>query len=177
MNKKYLIVLVLVFFAKASFAQFSETMPSSTKMNYSLEMGTIIGKGNSTFMNSYISPSFAYQVNPRLQIRLGMTLVNYTGKTLNSSEYTGLTDFRREQMYFYAQSEYKVNEKLKISGEILRSSPGKFNSGIQINPLNVYSFGAEYKFNEAFSIGIQVRKVEGARNSFYNPAFQSPMGY
>ncbi len=153
-----------------------------SRVSSGLETG--FGMSSNKSYYSYLAPHINFQVSPRLKISTSIIFMNMQMNNAVILTDNGLkqTNLNSNQTYIYNQAQYSVNERLKITGEILYGTNNQsksLNTNNKMNP-SFYSIGAEYKVNDALQIGIQIRgsNNEALRNNpygnstmFSNPGF------
>ena len=144
-----------------------------SKPKFGVEVGSSFstaGKYGSSFSN-YVAPHVSFQPIKDLTLTTGVILENT--QLYNTSVLTkdGISKMNANvnSAYFYGKADYKLTERLKITGAILygmNRSPYQSviysGNGLKstANPL-IYSIGGMYKITENMSIGFEVRGVKG----------------
>ena len=139
---------------------------------------------NSNGFSGYIMPEIRYNINPKLSVNSGFIVGNnsFSNIYVPTSESYTKSDLRFTSMYLFTEAEYKMNEKLKISGMILYNM-NRENAFLPANerPFNrlEYSFRGEYKLTDYLHFGFEISKRNYSRyrnSSFFGPSYYSPYG-
>lgn len=168
----------------SSVSPFKNTPVKKNKFDIDFTIGssfTYFGN-NSNGFTSYFMPEIRYSVNPKLSFNAGFIVGNNSFRNVYvpTSESFAKSDLRFTSMYLFTEAEYKMNEKLKISGMILynmNQNNAFFPEYDQ--PFNrlEYSFRGEYKLTDYLHFGFEISKRNYSRyrnSSFFGPYNSSP---
>lgn len=126
-----------------------------------MEVGTSVGTslGNGAVWNRYASPYLSYRLSPKWRLNAGTLLMNsqvmsssYAGKEYG---FSGNTNYF--QSFVYAQGQYQVNDRLRLTGTAFYET-SRF-TGPRMNPQATnfnakgMSMHAEFKITDNFSFG------------------------
>ncbi len=167
--------------------KFTENTKSKdfSKWTYNLNMGTSFSTGTfGSFLDIYTAPQINYNFSPKWQFSTGLLIMNST--LLNSSD--DGKSINQTRAYIMNRVSYQVNEKLRISGEILYGMNQSPDGNLGTKKAEYYiNFDAQYKINDSFSIGLRVSGTNmnnpyGYNNPFYSgfspaPSYRSPFNY
>lgn len=137
------------------------------KFNYKLNIGTsYLQLNNYNLFSNYISPELSYKVNDKLNLSLGLLVLNnnlypnkYNNEILNPSP-----NYMRINTYFYANAEYLINPNLRIRTEGLFD----LNTSKDNKSFKYANFGIDYKFNNNSSISIDINYNNINPQLYYN---------
>ena len=122
--------------------------------------------------NKYLSPHINYKFNPKFSLNVGtMIMSNNYNTGLQLSEGNILERAGKVSAYIYAQGQYQLNERLKITGTLIYDTNnfGNYNTnGYKRNYMPDYmSVGFNYKVNDNIQIGVQFTRTN--IYNIYNP--------
>jgi len=156
------------------------------KFNYNLTLGSeftsISGYGSA--LNTYVTPRVSYNVNKRLSIGGGISVIQtnyFNAKSYYQNEQPFSTSGNFTSGMIFVNGQYLVNDRLTISGSAYKQFPIS-KDPLPYNPFNpVSSKGAQgVDFNIGYRIGNHMYIQAGFRysegqNPFYaNPFSRSP---
>ncbi len=128
------------------------------------------GSGYSGF-SSYVAPEVSMPVSKKLTMSFGM---GYSSMFFNTPLESTIQSNSTSYGNLFVSGSYQVNEKLVISGTayktfLLNTSPESKSLNSQFYDFSNQGvlFGAEYKVNENFRIGVSVEYREQNHPSFY----------
>lgn len=138
-----------------------------------MSMGYAFSKNGYNGPMFALSPYVAYPLNKKFSIRAGMS-VGYGGfysPYTVSSENNELLPMTR--MFLYVSGDYRVNDRLIVSGSIYTQVLDVPNSNPIDNNSNFNTQGAsigfQYKLTRSISVGAQIRVEDPGMYSPYSP--------
>ena len=157
------------------------------KFNYSVTLGSqftsVSGFGSA--LNTYVSPGVSYNLNKRLRIGGGISIIQtnyfdakpYFRNDLNSGSSGNFTS-----AMVYVNDEYIVNDRLTISGSAFKQFPITTDP-LPYNPFNPVSargaqginFNVNYRIGEHVFIQAGFRYSDGVNPYQYDPFDQNPI--
>jgi hypothetical protein len=201
------LLAIFVFFLTAQlFCQVVQQNPGSAdndfflqpkKFNYHVTLGSqftsVSGYGSG--LNTYITPSFTYNLNKRFTIGGGVSIIQtnyFKSRSYFQNEQTAGSNGNFTSAMIFIDGQYIVNKRLTLSGSAFKQFPISQNP-LPYNPFNpVSSKGAQgINFNVGYQLGEHVfiqagfRYSEGinpyyndpfSRNLFMNNTFGAPSG-
>ncbi len=140
-----------------------------------MNIGTSVSASNGKYYSGYyVAPTFNYQVNPRLNIRVGVVYLNSTLPSLSISENQSYTLPDINYVSVFTEGTYNVSSRLTVSGSAYKQINGNMRT---INPkaldynMQGASVGFDYKISEGIHVGAQVR-FQNSTNPYYNPYYR-----
>ncbi len=153
---------------------------TNKKLNVNVNMGTSVAVSHGNFYSSYyVAPAFNYQVNPRLNVRVGVVYMNATIPPISISENQSYSYPAVNNISVFTEGRYSVNPRLTLSGSAYK----QVNTNTQsMNPkaldygMQGVSVGFDYKLSEGIHVGAQIN-FQNNTNPYYNPYYRySPYG-
>lgn len=157
---------------------------SLPKIRYNISLGTSFSTGGfyGNAIRSWVAPEINYRVSNKLDLRFGVVATNNymtntdvlygTNEGVNKSSSWG-------SYLVYAGGTYYVNEKLTISGTIMKNfdqSPDWIGvSPYSNNDFESASMSFSYKISDSFHIGADIRINRGGNPYMYSP--NQPFGF
>ncbi len=173
MNKKIgNVILFLGLFPFLIGAQNIENQ--AVRLHTGVEFGsefTVFSKDVSAW-NSFIAPHVAYSLTPKLQLSTGIAFVStqLSGTFIGDENALSMRNQQVFRSYLFAEAEYALSERLRISGEIMYQMPSVDPLNNSQIPLLNYSFSASYMLTPNIEVGVQIRQ----RNTQYGNPFAYP---
>ena len=159
MKKTFLFVLVMLIGSQIWAQELTKSVLTNNLQAKTTVGLDILNYGKGFYSTQYVAPDLTAMVSKRTSVQLGMGFYHMRGFTSGSEADTGLNG-----TYSYARVNHQVNQRLRISAEILY---GKTLNGLQLQTINAFgnykstSFSADYQVAPGFHIGVQVRTSEG----------------
>jgi hypothetical protein len=138
-----------------------------------VDAGYMLGGGiGSPFMT--LSPFVSYPVTNRFGVDVGLS-AGYGGLFFPNTTLEGQPKMLpMTQLFIFASGNYKLNEKLTVSGTAFKRIVDVQNPNNSVNPTTNYNFqgasvGFNYKISNNFSFGVQLHFNSPSGYSNYNP--------
>ncbi len=155
---------------------------SEKKLKFNLEVGTVFstGLGSGNYFSTYVSPHVAYALSPRFNLNIGTTIMN--GFPVNP--YSPAHDYPLYNplspgtvSFVYVGGDYKVNDKLTLSGNVYKefstfNNPNQLQKGYNYNVQGM-SMGVDYKVGKNAFIHGQIQ-ISNDRNPYFSHPFLNP---
>ncbi|HBS86125.1 MAG: hypothetical protein A2W91_07800 [Bacteroidetes bacterium GWF2_38_335] len=162
---KILFLILAFIFSVGLFAQpGSDSLRiESNRIGSGITVGTsFISAGNGkTMYCSYFAPHVEYDLTSRFRINVGGMLVNTNlfGVQPDETSSSGYAVSNGAfSTFLYLSGSYELSSKLVVSGTVFKSV--RSNSYSSNSPvLDIYELGLEYKFNDNFSVGIEMKYI------------------
>lgn len=153
---------------------------TSKKLNVDVNMGTSVSVSHGKLYSGYfVAPAFNYQVNPRLNIRVGAVYMNASVPPLSISENQSFAYPTVNNVSVFTEGRYSLNPRLTLSGSAYKQVNTNTHS---MNPkaldygMQGVSVGFDYKISEGLHVGAQFN-YQNNTNPYYNPYYRfSPYG-
>lgn len=123
------------------------------KVQVQLSTGAgVMSFGGQTLFSTWVAPTVKYQLTPKFNLKVGA--ITMYGNMNNFQNYlyqennTSKTD-RLAQYYFFAQGEYKVNNKFTIRGTTMKEFS---DQSLNPSPYSMNHIGFDYKISDKVTI-------------------------
>jgi len=172
MNKAICIIILIIF---GSLTSFSQNKFDYSRVNTNITTGSTFQFLNSgSLFNSFFIPEFNFAAGENLQFNVGF--INSFGFSNFEKSFT----YSGYRNYLYAQSEYKISQKIILTGDVIFGMDnfiGKNNFSAKSN-IKSYSIGTIYKVNENLQFQFNVRQTNSQNHQFENSEmFFNEYGY
>jgi hypothetical protein len=125
-----------------------------------------------SYFSNYFSPKVNYEATDDFTLSVGAGVMVNPMVISNNGESIG--NYGGTYSYFYAQGAYKLNENLSVHGTVYKGT-SLTKSTDQPYEFKGASFGAEYKFDNNMSVGIDINVSD--KPSPFNYGFGNPAGF
>jgi opacity protein-like surface antigen len=146
------------------------------KVEYSLSTGTSFGMGTYSSSSYFIAPQMNYQISPKFKLNTGVVFVQSNlmlpnTSTLNLGQQSQMFEQKTSETLVFANGDYQVNNKLTITGSVVKNFNSPASSKMQENgwrnSFQMMSMGFQYKITSNMSIGAEFKMVQS--DNLYNP--------
>jgi len=163
MNK---VILINILFFILSFRSYSQNLINNNNVSTEIITGSSFVAGNfGNSVNTFIAPSMSFALNPKFCFKAGFISTTGIYKLKNKP-----TDYSTFRNYLYAQAQYKLSEKVSITGDIIYGSDftGGVHNSKNNNSVKSYSFGAIYNLNDNIQFQVNFRQTNSSDLYFDN---------
>jgi hypothetical protein len=159
----------------------SDTAFTPKKLDYSFSTGFSYSTGAFKGSLYYVAPNINYQFSQKFSLHSSIAFLRSniypTNANLNFGEQGRLFDNRQSSAIFSASGDYLVNNRILISGSVIKSfnlsGQSNIDSRMMNNNFQILSLGLQYKISPSVTLGTDFRVIQG---NLYNPAIYG-MGY
>lgn len=162
------------------------------KFNYGLSLGSQFTsmQGFGSALNTWVAPSISYNVNKRLSIGGGFSIIQSNYFNARSYVENGQNSFSNgsfSSATLFINGQYLINDRLTVWGSAFKQFPIT-NDPLPYNPFNPVSkkgaqgvdFNVGYRIGKNFYIQAGFRYTDGINpyntGQFYNDPFQTGFG-
>jgi hypothetical protein len=191
--KRYTLLAIILYLATEAFCQRSmndtvfgtdQFLFQPKKFDYHLTIGSqftsVSGFGSG--LNTYVTPGFSYNINTRLKIGGGISIIQtnyFNARSYLQEQQNYSTNGNFTSAMIFVDGQYIVNKHLTISGSAYKVLPLN-NDPLPYNPFNpVSSTGAKgINFNIGYKVGDHINFEAGfhysdGANPFYRDPFNT----
>lgn len=153
-----------------------QSILKNEKIKYSVSLGSSVSVINkNTLFNYYLAPNFDYLINEKIKLNFG---TSYMNGSLNyypiyNNEIPKALPTNITRYTIYAQGQYQLNNKIKITSSLVYSR-NNFNNKLNSNAFNYdekeMTLGINYSINNNMHIGAQI-SVSNGYNNLRNPNY------
>ena len=156
---------------------------NNKRLNYSVTLGSSVSSINkNTSLNYFAAPNFNYSINDKLKLNFGTVYMNsslnYYPVFNNEIQQTLPTNIT--QYTIYAQSQYQLNSKIKLTSSVLCSTNNFTNNKLNSNAFNFnekeMTLGINYSINKNMHVGAQIsisNRYNNSNNLNYFPQYNT----
>jgi hypothetical protein len=166
-------------FVQMNFHKPPAKLLDAKKLHFSMDVGVGYVGGSNYFSGSYssFSPSWTYQMTPKLNLEFGGTLFYGNRNSLNTTSIFSKDVIHQNsnQYILFTKGQYKLTNKLTLNGSAFKTFNSQSNSKMNPNYLDFKSVnvGLNYKITDNVNLGAGIRFSNGL-NNFLLPEMNGP---
>lgn len=154
----------------------NNSITNNNRIHPVLSMGTAYSRfvSNLSGFSTFTRPGILFDATPKLSISTGIMFTNCNFSTTNEVDLSKSATQNLSMAYFYASGIYNVNDRLEVSGTVVKDLNSDFSNSNFNNNYNLRSgsVGFMYKLGDNIYLGAEFG-FDNDRTPFYN-SYNSP---